>query len=29
VHTCAPFSLLSLFMTHDFYRAYITGFPTS
>ena len=27
--TCAPFSLLSLFMTHDFYRAYITGFPTS
>jgi hypothetical protein len=29
MHTCAPFSLLSLFMTHDFYRACTAGFPTS
>jgi hypothetical protein len=27
--TCAPFSLSSLFVTHDFYRACTAGFPTS
>ena len=29
MHTCAPFSLSSLFVTHDFYRACTAGFPTS
>jgi hypothetical protein len=29
MHTCAPISLLSLIVTHDFYRVSLTGFLTS
>ena len=29
MHACAPFTVLSLFVTHDFYRVSLTGFPTS